>query len=50
METGFGGFSDDMLLDFNRTCRYVVVSSPKYRTTTMIVHNTGMAKTEIIKK
>ena len=50
MEAGFGGFRDEMLLYFNRTCRYVVASSPRYRTITMIVHNTGMTKTEIIKK
>jgi hypothetical protein len=49
METGFGCFRDEMILEFNRTCRYVVASSPPYRTTTMIVHNTGMAKTEIKK-
>ena len=50
METGFGGFRDEMLLYFNRTCRYVVASSPRYRTITMIIHNTGMTKTEIIKE
>jgi hypothetical protein len=47
MEIGFGGFRDEMLLYFNRTCRYVVASSPRYRTITMSVHNAGM--TEIIK-
>ena len=50
MEVGFGGFRDEMLLYFNRTYRYVVASSPMYRTIAMIVHNTGMAKTEIIKE
>jgi len=49
MDTGFGDFKDEILLDLNRTCVYVVASSPKYRTTTMIVHKNGMAKTEIIK-
>jgi hypothetical protein len=48
METGFGGFRDEMLLYFNRTCRYVIASSPRYRAITMIVHNAGM--TEIIKE
>jgi hypothetical protein len=50
METGFGGFRDEMLLCFNSACRYVVASSPRYRTITIIVHNTGMAKTEIKKE
>jgi predicted DNA-binding protein len=43
-------FRDEMLLYFNRTCRYVVPSSPRYQTITLIVHNTGMAKTDIIKE
>ena len=50
MEAGFGGFRDEMLLYFNKTCRYVVASSPRYRTITIIVHNTGMTKTEIKKE